>query len=109
MSDEDIKKFNNDFQTKINLEGVKYNNTGITYYSYGFYHHKINEYRNRISLWLKYHNVSYDFFILSSNVSIYHCEELSDELIHEFESDFDVTYGGYKISCDSKDRLYNFY
>ena len=109
MTDEDMFQFNNDFKCDINLISAKYGSNGIKEYSYKFYHQKIVEYRDSISLWLKSHNISHGLLILYSNISIKDCEDLSIGLIHEFERNFDVTYGGYEISCNSRNKTYNFY
>ena len=66
------------------------------------------EYIDSISLWLKSHNISHGL-MLSSDISIHDCDDLSVGLIHEFERNFDVTYGRYEISCNSLNKTYNFH
>lgn len=78
-------------------------------FKYSCFPPEVSEFNLKIANWLKKHQISAYSTCKSEGVLLYSYDELSDELISDFERDFDVKCRGYEISCGSTRIKYEFY
>lgn len=110
ISGDDLKEFDEKFGFELTLKKVSFNSLGEkSDFVYSCFPHEVGEYKSKISDWLKKHQISAYSTCKSECVLLSSYDELSDELISDFERDFDVICRGYEISCGSSRVKYEFY
>ena len=110
ISDIDLKEFEEKFDFELTLKKVSFNSFGEkSDFEYSCFPPEVSEFKLKIADWLKKHQISAYSNCKSEGVLLYSYDELSDELISDFERDFDVKCRGYEISCGSNRIKYEFY
>lgn len=110
ISDVDLKEFKREFDFELALKEVSFKSFREKYdFKYSCFPPEVSEFNLKIANWLKKHQISAYSTCKSEGVLLYSYDELSEELISDFERDFDVKCRGYEISCGSNRIKYEFY
>ena len=109
LSDNDLKKFYNEFKTDLILEGASYEESGrLREVNYKCDCPALKNFRNHLCDWLEDHEFPFSFFIIGNEISLYCFDKLSDEQISDFMNAFEIKNMKYKVSCNSNEITYEF-
>ena len=109
LSDEDILKFNNEFNTELKLSSGSFSENGeLNQVEYVCCHEKIEKFRKSIRIWLKDHDFPVMYFMVCGEISLHCSKRLSHVQITDFSDRFNVKCRRFNISCNSDDVTYVF-
>lgn len=110
ISDINLNEFSEEFNYNLALNEVSFNELGEkSKFEYCCNPPILNKFKMEVREWLHSHGVPFNLLLCSDNIHVGCYNEFSNQLINEFEKDFEVKCIRYKISCQFHEINYYFH